>query len=137
MENLAKTFAICAVLALGSPALAQEAAPDTAAPGQSPGSVDAPPTKMEITAKDFTFNPDRIVVSRGQNIDLTMTNEGSARHSVGIKLPDAEVKFSDPVDPGSKRTLSFKAPERAGEYEIYCPMGNHRERGMSATLVVK
>ena len=137
MENLAKIFAICAALALGAPALAQDATPDTTAPGQSPGSVDAPPTKMEMTTKDFTINPDRIVVSRGQNIDLTVTNEGSARHSLTVKLPDAEVKFADPVDPNGKRTLSFKAPDRAGEYEIYCPMGNHRERGMTATVVVK
>ena len=122
-------------MGLSAVALAQEQS--TPAPGQGPGSVDAPATKMEITAKDFTFNPDRIVVSRGQNVDLTMTNEGSARHSLSIKLPDAEVKFSDPVDPNGKRTLSFKAPDRAGDYEIYCPMGNHRERGMTATLVVK
>ena len=103
MENLARIFAICVALALSTPAFAQDAAPDRSTPGQSPGSVDAPATKMEITAKDFTLNPDRIAVSRGQNIDLTMSNEGSARHSLTIKLPDAEVKFSDPVEPGGKR----------------------------------
>ena len=135
MEKLLLIVAVCAALALSGPTLAQENS--TPAPGQGPGSVDAPATKMELTAKDFTLNPDRIVVSRGQNVDLTMNNEGSARHGLLIKLPDAEVKFSDPVDPGGKRTLSFKAPERAGEYEIYCPMGNHRDRGMTATLVVK
>ena len=135
MEKLVSVVAVCVALAFATPALAQENS--TPAPGQGPGSVDAPATKMEITAKDFTLNPDRVVVSRGQNVDLTMTNEGSTRHSLSIKLPDAEVKFSDPVDPGAKRTLSFKAPDRTGEYEIYCPMGNHRERGMTATLVVK
>jgi uncharacterized cupredoxin-like copper-binding protein len=54
-----------------------------------------------------------------------------------LKLPDAEVKFSDPVDPGGRRTLSFRAPEAPGEYEVYCPMGNHRGRGMTANLVVR
>ena len=128
MEKLISICAVTVALALGAPALAQD---------RGPGSVDAPPTKMEITAKDFTFNPDRLVVSRGQNVDLTMSNEGVNRHSLVVKLPDAEVKFSDPVEPNGKRTLSFRAPDRPGEYEIYCPMGNHRERGMTATLVVR
>ena len=120
-------------------ALALVAATITCAPvaAQGPGSVDAPATKMDVTAKDFTLTPDRIVVSRGQNIDLTMTNEGTAPHSLVLKLPDAEVKFSDPVDPGGRRTLSFRAPTEPGEYEVYCPMGNHRGRGMTANLVVR
>jgi uncharacterized cupredoxin-like copper-binding protein len=138
MEKLAAIFAVCVSLVVGGASFAQDnATPDNRPPGQSPGSVEAPPTKMEITASDFTFNPDRIVVSRGQNVDLTMANEGTVRHSLAVKLPDAEVKFADPVDPKGKRTLSFKAPDKAGEYELYCPMDNHRERGMTATLVVK
>ena len=44
---------------------------------------------------------------------------------------------SDPVDPGGRRTLSFRAPQEPGEYEVYCPMGNHRGRGMTANLVVR
>ena len=128
MERILKLGALALGLALASPVAAQD---------RGPGSVDSPATKMEVTAKDFTLSPDRLVVTRSQNIDLTMINEGAASHGLVLKLPDAEVKFSDPVEPKNQRTLSFRAPDRAGEYEIYCPMGNHRERGMTATLVVR
>jgi plastocyanin len=127
-KSVSITAAALALVLVSSPASAQ---------GQGPAALNAPPTKVDITAKDFSFDPDRIVASRGQNIDLTLKNEGAARHSVVLKLPGAEVSFADPVEPTGRRTLSFRAPEEPGEYEIYCPMGNHGERGMTATLVVR
>jgi plastocyanin len=92
---------------------------------------------MEVRAKDFAYHPDRLTVPRGRMVDLTMINDGPVAYSLVLKLPAAEVKFSDPVDANGRRTLSFRAPEKPGEYEIYCPIGDHRARGMTATLVVR
>jgi uncharacterized cupredoxin-like copper-binding protein len=121
-------LALGIALAAPTPAFAQDG---------GPGSVDAPPVKMEVVAKDFTLTPDRVVVSRNQNIDLTLINEGVVEHNLVLKLPSAEVKYAEPVGPGGRRTLSFRAPEQPGTYEIYCPIGNHHGRGMTASLVVR
>ena len=121
----------------GALALGLAFAPAAQAQQAGPGAVDAPPVKMEVVAKDFTLTPDRVVVSRNQNIDLTLINEGAVEHNLVLKLPSAEVKYAEPVGPGGRRTLSFRAPEQPGTYEIYCPMGNHRDRGMTASLVVR
>jgi uncharacterized cupredoxin-like copper-binding protein len=128
MEKAWMASAFALGLAIAAPGLAQQA---------GPGAVDAPPVKMDVVAKDYTLTPDRVVVSRNQNIDLTLINEGAVEHNLVLKLPSAEVKYAEPVGPGGRRTLSFRAPEQAGTYEIYCPMGNHHERGMTASLVVR
>jgi uncharacterized cupredoxin-like copper-binding protein len=39
------------------------------------------------------------------------------------------------LEPGQNTTFTVHLP--AGEYTAYCPVGNHKDRGMAAKIVFK
>jgi uncharacterized cupredoxin-like copper-binding protein len=41
---------------------------------------------------------------------------------------------SDTIEPGGTARVSAKL--EPGEYELYCPVGNHADAGMEGTLTV-
>jgi len=63
-----------------------------------------------------------------------VTNGGSLAHALDIKGPNGETE-SGTITPGEARTV--KAYLTSGTYELYCPIGDHEERGMRAKLPVR
>lgn len=89
-----------------------------------------------MTAADMRFEPSTLTVQPGQKVRVSLTNKGEAPHNVEFELPEGEKEFEENLAPGETKTLEFTAPEKPGEYTFYCPVGNHRERGMTGTLTV-
>jgi plastocyanin len=92
---------------------------------------------VRLSMRGMRFDPDVIRVRRGQQVEVTLLNEGPGEHSVVWLLPGGAVRPQAPLGPGQQATLVFPAPRVAGRYEFYCPVGDHRERGMRGTLVVE
>jgi plastocyanin len=88
-----------------------------------------------VVMTEFAFNPERLVVSAGRTT-FTLQNGGQFPHNVhiegnGVSL---DVKPDGAVDGGASFTGAVTlAP---GTYDIWCPVGQHRERGMVGTLTV-
>jgi hypothetical protein len=65
---------------------------------------------------------------------FTVRNEGSEPHSFEIEGNTMEVSLPTEVQPGETQTLPVDlAP---GTYKVYCPVGEHDERGMQMSLTV-
>lgn len=90
---------------------------------------------ITLTATDYDFEPDRITVAAGETVVLTLVNQGDDRHAVEIHLDGSE-RASAVIGPGEETSIVFDAPQKAGSYSIYCPVGPHRSRGMTAVLAV-
>jgi hypothetical protein len=73
---------------------------------------------------------------RAGQVNFVVTNEGSEAHSVVIEGNGLVFELLAPLDSGESSILSAELPP--GEYVVYCPVGDgeHREKGMEATLVV-
>ena len=88
---------------------------------------------IELTAKRFAFQPDRLEVVEGDLVALAVT---SADGTHGIEIKKLKLKKEVPRG-GSAVMLTFTAPG-PGTYEItcseYCGRGHD---DMKATLVVK
>lgn len=93
--------------------------------------------EVKITATDFDFQPMSLVVRPGQRVRVRLVNEGNAPHNIEFELPSGEIEFEQPLQAGQSRALTFTAPQETGKYIFYCPVGNHRERGMEGTLIVR
>lgn len=106
----------------------------SAAPSQQETAGEA--RVIEVIATDFDFDPQRIEVKPGEKVAVKLINKGDRPHNIEFELPSGEEELEQPVKPGETATLRFTAPDKPGEYTSYCPVGNHRERGMTATLVV-
>jgi uncharacterized cupredoxin-like copper-binding protein len=65
---------------------------------------------------------------------FTVTNDGEFPHSIEIEGEGVEAALEANLEPGDSGTLEVDlAP---GTYEVYCPVGNHAEQGMTLELTV-
>jgi LPXTG-motif cell wall-anchored protein len=92
-------------------------------------------TTSTVGMREFEFDPANLTVSPGR-VTFTLNNEGQFPHNLhiegnGVSL---DVKSDGPVPGGESFTGA--ATLAAGTYDTWCPVGNHRERGMVGTLMV-
>ena len=88
---------------------------------------------VAVTARDFMFEPENVTLDAAGTHTFRLTNEGDAPHALEIEGDDVEEE-TDTIDPGGSDELTVDLAE--GEYVLYCPVGDHRERGMEGRLVV-
>jgi len=87
---------------------------------------------VELSATDFHFTPPTISVDAG-TVTFKLTNNGGTSHALEVEGNGVEEE-TDTIGPGESTELTVDLEE--GEYEIYCPVGNHKDMGMVGTLTV-
>ena len=103
---------------------------DEAEPSGAAGSAQA----IEVSATEFAFEPATIAVDAPGTYTFRVVNDGQVAHAFEIEGQGIEEE-TETIAPGGSAELTVELPS-AGEYEIYCPVGNHREQGMVGTLQV-
>ncbi len=88
---------------------------------------------VEIVLTDFALEPASLSVDPG-SYTLTVVNDGESVHALKVDGPGGEFE-TDELQPGDTAELEVDLSE-PGEYELTCPVGDHRERGMEGTLTV-
>lgn len=99
--------------------------------------VDQRVQRIEVEARDFQYNPSQIRAQAGEPLSIRLINNGETEHNIEFELPAGDEKLEENLQPGERGTLEFTAPEEPGTYTIYCPVGDHRERGMTGELIVE
>jgi uncharacterized cupredoxin-like copper-binding protein len=113
--------------AAGSSASASTAATSSA------GASDTAGTTVTAEEGDFFITLSSDTLSAG-TYTFTVQNTGKASHSLKIEGPGGVDATSDTVQGGESTTMTVTL--QAGDYEVYCPIGNHRAMGMDTTLTV-
>ena len=93
---------------------------------------------IPVQLTEFAFTPDAYNVRAGETVHFQLTNAGRFGHDMHIQGPgvDAEaVPGTGSVRPGESTTFDVTFPA-AGTYQVWCPVQDHRDRGMVATVVV-
>jgi plastocyanin len=105
---------------------ATEAPTEAAAGGASTLAIAADPTgSLAFTETEYTATAGEVTVE--------FANEAQVPHAVEIDGIDGSE--TETVTGADAPPLTVDLP--AGEYTIYCPVGNHRTAGMEAKLVVR
>ena len=76
-----------------------------------PGGPDA----IAVTAVDTAFEPARLEVTAGEEIEVAVTNEGGTTHDFTVEAPSLS---TGPLEPGDVVTARFTVPE--GETTFRC-----------------
>ncbi len=94
-----------------------------------------PEAGKEFTIDSFEFGYDQktITVKEGDTVTINLTNSGKMPHDWVVDEFDAATKQ---IKNGETDTLTFVA-DKAGTYEFYCSVGQHRANGMVGTLIVE
>jgi plastocyanin len=89
--------------------------------------------RVDVSATEFQFNPPDIQLDAAGTYTFHMTNAGEFEHALEIDGQGIE-ESTDVVGGGESADVTVDLSE--GQYEIFCPVGNHREMGMEGTLTV-
>jgi nitrite reductase (NO-forming) len=84
-----------------------------------------------VIARNFSFSPSVITVKKGDTVKIIFKNNDGTHD---LRLDDFNVGTSR-IGTGQEETIQFVA-NKAGSFEYYCSVGNHRSMGMKGTLVV-
>ena len=107
-----------------------------AACGSDSGSSDSSGgsgSALEVTETDFALAPAELAVDAEGEVTITAVNNGETEHALEIEGSGVEEE-TDTIAPGESAEVTVEL--KPGTYEMYCPIGNHRELGMEGTIVV-
>jgi plastocyanin len=90
---------------------------------------------VTVTARDYSFDPDRIVMRGAGALTIRLRNDGDLAHDLRVRRDGEEVGGTPSFPPG--RTESARLRLRPGTYEMLCTVGDHAELGMTGELEVK
>jgi plastocyanin len=128
MRRLGPTLALCAALAAGC------GGDDDG--GGSDRTVTVPAgAEVRVTAKEYSFDPDKVVVKGAGRLTLTLHNGGSLAHNLKVFKGDEEVGGTPTFQAG--KTESGVVNLEHGNYRMLCTVGDHADLGMTAELVVR
>ncbi|HLC87555.1 MAG TPA: cupredoxin domain-containing protein [Patescibacteria group bacterium] len=100
---------------------------------ESTGSTAAQGLKeFTITGSNFKFDIPEIRVNKGDNVKITFKNSEGFHNFAIDEFNVATTQVKGP----SEETVTFTA-DKAGTFEYYCAVGNHRAMGMKGKLIVE
>jgi uncharacterized cupredoxin-like copper-binding protein len=91
---------------------------------------------QDVQLRDFTIEPTTLTVNAGDTIRFNVANQGAREHNLELELESAGIEqtlFPANLKPGESGTVEFTFTE-PGTWEFYCPVGQHRDRGMVASI---
>lgn len=118
--------------------------------GPAPTPVRPADGALTLRAFEWGFEPQAIALRRGEQVEITLENEGRVLHNFKIEdlaANDIESHSSGPLsgeenqlfvgaEAGQVGTLSF-VPQASGSFTFYCTIRGHRQLGMEGTLTVE
>lgn len=109
-------------------ALPQSETPSRAGQSRTTGAL----KEFTLTASNYKFSQTEIRVSRGDRVRITLRND-QGMHDVKI---DEFLTGTRVLKQGESQTIEFLA-DKAGTFEYYCSVDNHRAMGMRGNLIVR
>jgi uncharacterized cupredoxin-like copper-binding protein len=89
--------------------------------------------ETQVSLAEWTIDmPDQLPAGP---VTFVVSNDGEFEHNFEVEGEGIEEEFPENLQPGETGTLEFELP--AGEYRVYCPVGNHAQQGMELTLTVE
>jgi plastocyanin len=90
---------------------------------------------VAVTAREYSFDPERVVVEGGGPLTIELENAGDLAHNLRLRRGGQDVGGT-PTFPGG-RTESGRVRVEPGAYQMICTVGDHAELGMTGELEVK
>jgi plastocyanin len=88
---------------------------------------------VEIRETEFALEPDTVNLDLAGTYTFRAVNDGSSEHALEIEGGGVEGE-TETLAAGESGEVTVELAE--GTYELYCPVGNHKEEGMVGRVVV-
>ena len=87
--------------------------------------------ELQLSAQDIQWDQTEINANAGQEITLTITNDGTLDHNFNLE----EYGIGVEIPPGDSQVVTFLADE-TGSFEYYCDIPGHLDAGMVGILTI-
>src|ERR671919_1821433 len=94
-----------------------------------------PNSTLRVTAKEYSFDPGRVVFRGAGPLTIRLRNAGDLAHNLRIERGGEDIGGT-PTFPGGD-TQSGRGNLEHGNYEMVCTVGDHAELGMTGELEVR
>ena len=104
---------------------------------------------LNVKGSHFSFTPSKIILKKGQEVELSLKNADRIDHDIEIKnFPFQAINSKSHgehtnknVDfhlhaPAKTETKLIFTPLKSGSYEFYCSIPGHKEKGMVGLLII-
>ena len=92
--------------------------------------------KLNVTSSSFT--PNTFTVTRGQAVSLAVSNVNETTYSEVFRFDEPSLSgVVLGLAKGETKTITFNAPDKAGEYSFFSDMFDHRAQGAVGKMIVK
>jgi plastocyanin len=115
--------------AAASPSSTVSSSPSPTPPSPAPPANVVGKTTFTIDQEDYFFSPNVLTGSAGQQLTLTIDNQGAATHTFTIASENIDVTLA----PGTQQTVNVTFP-KSGSTEFLCRF--HESMGMTGELQV-
>jgi plastocyanin len=88
---------------------------------------------VEIHETEFALEPDTVTLDAAGTYTFRAVNDGSVDHALEIEGAGVEDE-TETLAAGESGEVTVELQE--GTYELYCPVGNHKEQGMVGRVIV-
>lgn len=92
--------------------------------------------ELELVVRELDYIPNELRAVAGQDLSVSLLNQSEQEHNVVFELPSGHRTLPENVPPAQSDILEFEAPQEPGTYTFYCPVDDHREKGMEGQLIV-
>jgi uncharacterized cupredoxin-like copper-binding protein len=106
---------------------AEESTTTAAAPTAATGAT------QTVSLVDYALEPKTIRIDKPGTYTFEAMNNGQTEHALEIEGNGVEEE-TETLAPGDKGTITVEL--KMGEYEMYCPIDSHRDRGMDGSIDV-
>jgi len=136
--------AVLAVAGCGDGGGGEAAGPQTSPPAATtpaattPGAAASPtgsPAVVTAELHDFRIELSQTSFRPGA-YTFVAKEEGQAPHALSIKGPGVDSATTPVIQPGGA-SQQLTVTLQPGAYELWCPVGNHKDRGMALTVAVR
>jgi uncharacterized cupredoxin-like copper-binding protein len=90
---------------------------------------------VTLTAREYSFDPNRVVVSGAGPVRIVLRNHGDLAHDIHLKRAGEDVGGTPSFPPGGSKSVSLRL--EPGIYEMLCTVGDHAQLGMKGELRVR
>jgi uncharacterized cupredoxin-like copper-binding protein len=96
---------------------------------------------VAIKETEYELSPSSVTLSKPGTYAFKAEDKGSTQHSLtiegkGVKGEGGEATLKQALSPGQSGVLTVTF-QKAGTYDIYCPIDGHEQIGMKGKVVVK
>src|SRR3954453_4646444 len=111
------------------------ASSSSSVPAETSPSVAKPEKLVVVHESEYKLDPAQADGGGFGIVKIKVVNDGKIAHALAVDGPNGRVDLDGSVEPGSSATFEADL-DKAGTYSWWCPLDNHRAKGMSGSITV-